>query len=150
MPGHPVHPLQPAQPTQPTPVADTAPRVAPAPVHPSVQSGRHSPDDPTGDVVRWAAFSCLLVPVVLVVYGGTFGGAAVATLGLVAVTAVCRVMLRWSEQGSRGAVAALTKGRTPASDRRRRHSRGGGGTHGGGRGGARRGCNSSRGARRGD
>ncbi|MFD0269216.1 hypothetical protein ACFVGY_21985 [Streptomyces sp. NPDC127106] len=161
MPGHPVHPVQPAQPTQPTPYADTTPHVTPAPVHPSVQSGRHAHDDPTGDVVRWAAFSCLLVPVVLVVYGTTFGGAAVATLGLVAVTAVCRVMLRWSEKGSRGAVAVLAEDRLPVPGRRRRHSRSGsgargrsgargGGHRGGGRSGARRGCNGSGGAPRRD
>ena len=53
-----------------------------------------------GDVVRWAAFSCVLVPVVLVVYGTSFGGAAGAALGLAAVTAVCRVLLRQSERGA--------------------------------------------------
>ncbi|MFD7626173.1 hypothetical protein ACFV7Q_08995 [Streptomyces sp. NPDC059851] len=149
MPGHPVHPVQPAQPTPPTPFADPAPRVSAAPVHSSVRSGKHSQDDPTGDVVRWAAFSCLLVPVVLVVYGTSFGGAAVATLGLVAVTAVCRVMLRASEKGGRGAVAVLAEDRRRSSrDRRRRHSRGGGGSRSGGRGGARHGCNGSRGTAR--
>ncbi|MFK0255624.1 hypothetical protein [Streptomyces sp. NPDC090445] len=158
MPGHPVHPVQPAQPTQPAPFAGTTPHVTPAPVHPSVQSGRHSHDDPTGDVVRWAAFSCLLVPVVLVVYGSTFGGAVVATLGLVAVTAVCRLMLRWSEKGSRGTVRVLAEDRLPASGRRRRHSRGGSGTRrggrsagrNGGRNGARHGCNGSGGTPRRD
>ncbi|MEU2392070.1 hypothetical protein [Streptomyces sp. NPDC007369] len=115
-----------------------------------MQSGRHSHDDPTGDVVRWAAFSCLLVPVVLVVYGSTFGGAAVATLGLVAVTAVCRVMLRWSEKGRRGALTVLAENRLPASGRRRRHSRGGSGTRGRGRTGARHGCNGSGGIPRRD
>ncbi|MEV4946005.1 hypothetical protein [Streptomyces sp. NPDC053755] len=53
-------------------------------------------------MVRWAAFCCVLVPVVLVVYGTSLGGAAGAALGLVAVTAVCRVLLRRSERGLRG------------------------------------------------
>jgi hypothetical protein len=139
VPGHPVHPVQPAQPTQPAPFAGTTPHVTPAPVHPFVQGGRHSHEDPAGDVVRWAAFSCLLVPVVLVVYGSTFGGAAVATLGLAAVTAVCRVMLRWSEKGSRGAARIPAEDGLPVTGRRRRHSRGGSGTRGGGRSGARHG-----------
>ncbi|MFG2878381.1 hypothetical protein ACGFYU_25825 [Streptomyces sp. NPDC048337] len=84
-------------------------------------SARRHQDDPAGDVVRWAAFSCLLVPVVLVVYGTSFGGAAVATLGLFAVTAACRVLLRYSE---RAAARVRAEERLP-SGRRRRHSRGG-------------------------
>ncbi|MEU3598510.1 hypothetical protein ABZ714_07220 [Streptomyces sp. NPDC006798] len=52
------------------------------------------------DVVRWAAFSCLLVPVVLVGYGASVGGAAAAALGLAAVTAACRVLLRRSERNA--------------------------------------------------
>ncbi|MGW7430118.1 hypothetical protein ACWGIN_11255 [Streptomyces sp. NPDC054861] len=59
------------------------------------------PGESAGDVVRWAAFCCVLVPVVLVVYGTSLGGAAGAALGLVAVTAVCRVLLRRSEHGLR-------------------------------------------------
>ncbi|MFI5616830.1 hypothetical protein [Streptomyces sp. NPDC051567] len=85
-------------------------------------------DDPAGDVVRWAAFSCLLVPVVLVVYGTSFGGAAVATLGLLAVTAACRAMLRHAERAQRAAA------REPArAVPRGRHAHGGthDGTHGG-------------------
>ncbi|MEW2415053.1 hypothetical protein AB0953_15200 [Streptomyces sp. NPDC046866] len=93
-------------------------------------------------MVRWAAFSCLLVPVVLVVYGTSFGGAAVATLGLVAVTAVCRAMLRRSEKAARSAVAVHARDRLPPPGRRRRHSRppGDAGSRGGG---GRRGCPSS-------
>ncbi|MFJ3965457.1 hypothetical protein OG444_14690 [Streptomyces sp. NBC_01232] len=73
--------------------------------------------------MRWAAFSCLLVPVVLVVYGTSFGGAAVATLGLLAVTAACRVLLRHSER-----TAARVRAQEPlAPAGRRRHSRGGAG-----------------------
>ncbi|MFB6835454.1 hypothetical protein [Streptomyces sp. NPDC056361] len=56
---------------------------------------------PADDVVRWAVFCCVLVPVVLVVYGTSLGGAAGAALGLVSVTAACRVLLRHSERGLR-------------------------------------------------
>lgn len=84
-------------------------------------------------MVRWAAFSCLLVPVVLVVYGTSYGGAAVATLGLLAVTAACRVLLRHSEKHERA--AARVRAERPAPSRRRRHSRGGAGN--------RRGCHGS-------
>ncbi|WP_037807239.1 hypothetical protein [Streptomyces sp. NRRL F-2580] len=99
-----------------------------------MQSAARAHDDPAGDVVRWAAFSCLLVPVVLVVYGTSFGGAAVATLGLLAVTAACRVLLRHSEKAERAAARVLAEERPPPS-RRRRHSRGGAGI--------RRGCHGS-------
>ncbi|MER7536461.1 hypothetical protein ABTX77_16990 [Streptomyces sp. NPDC097704] len=54
-----------------------------------------------GDVVRWAVFCCALVPVVLVLYGTSLGGAAGTALGLVAVTAACRLLLRRSERGLR-------------------------------------------------
>ncbi|MGW0394077.1 hypothetical protein ACWDYJ_24985 [Streptomyces sp. NPDC003042] len=84
--------------------------------------------------MRWAAFSCLLVPVVLVVYGTSYGGAAVATLGLAAVTAACRVLLRQSEKAQRAAVRVLAED-APASGHRGRHSRTGGGSH--------RGCHGS-------
>ncbi|MEV7196404.1 hypothetical protein AB0N81_32080 [Streptomyces sp. NPDC093510] len=75
------------------------------------------------DVVRWAAFSCVLVPVVLVVYGGSLAGAAGAALGLVAVTGVCRVLLRQSERGAARLLAEQNKGH------RGRHSRTGVGAH---------------------
>ncbi|MEV6571086.1 hypothetical protein [Streptomyces sp. NPDC051577] len=91
-------------------------------------------DDPAGDVVRWAAFSCLLVPVVLVVYGTSFGGAAVATLGLAAVTAACRVLLRHSEKAEWSATPAPAEDPFPPAPRGR-HSRGGAGSH--------RGCHAS-------
>jgi hypothetical protein len=58
--------------------------------------------DQAGDVVRWAVFCCVLVPVVLVAYGTSLGGAVGTALGLVSVTAVCRVLLRRSERGLRG------------------------------------------------
>ncbi|UUU44706.1 hypothetical protein JIW86_25720 [Streptomyces sp. NBC_00162] len=85
-------------------------------------------DDPAGDVVRWAAFSCLLVPVVLVVYGTSFGGAAVATLGLLAVTAACRVLLRYSERTERATARGPVEERLGSAPRGR-HSRGGSGGH---------------------
>ncbi|MFG2332191.1 hypothetical protein ACGFMM_21490 [Streptomyces sp. NPDC048604] len=53
---------------------------------------------PAGDVVRWAVFSCVLAPVVLLAYGTSLGGAAGTALGLAAVTAACRVLLRRSER----------------------------------------------------
>ncbi|MER5526915.1 hypothetical protein ABT075_20325 [Streptomyces sp. NPDC002677] len=58
----------------------------------------HSAQDSAGDVVRWAAFSCVLVPVVLLWYGTSLAGTAGTALGLAAVTAVCRYLLRRSER----------------------------------------------------
>lgn len=137
MPGHPVHPVQPAQPTQPVRFPDPGRRFDPAgrpSVHPSVPPSGRPHDDPAGDVVRWAAFSCLLVPVVLVVYGTSFGGAAVATLGLFAVTAACRTLLRRSEEAGRSLARVPAEDRLPAGARGR-HSRAGAGN--------RRGCGAS-------
>ncbi|MFH8463840.1 hypothetical protein [Streptomyces sp. NPDC017991] len=51
-------------------------------------------------MVRWAAFSCVLVPVVLVGYGTSLAGATGTALGLAAVTGACRVLLRRSERGA--------------------------------------------------
>ncbi|MFE9254725.1 hypothetical protein [Streptomyces sp. NPDC006879] len=84
--------------------------VQPSPTQPGVHSSASTHGDPAGDVVRWAAFSCVLVPVVLVVYGTSFGGAAVATLGLVVVTAVCRVLLRHSERTAARVIAEQAGG----------------------------------------
>ncbi|MER5931259.1 hypothetical protein [Streptomyces sp. NPDC002054] len=98
MSGRPVHPVQSAEPPAPP-----------------------AREDPAGDVVRWATFSCLLVPVVLVVYGTSLGGAVVATLGLAAVTAACRVMLRHAERMQRATARVLVH--------RGRHSRTGAGAH---------------------
>ncbi|MFI9046632.1 hypothetical protein [Streptomyces sp. NPDC053427] len=50
------------------------------------------------DVVRWGAFSCALVPFVLIMSGTPVGGAAGATAGLAAVTCACRALLRQSER----------------------------------------------------
>ncbi|MEG3628782.1 hypothetical protein [Streptomyces poriticola] len=58
------------------------------------------PRDEITDLVRWAAFSCLLVPVVLLWCGASVAGAAGAALGLAAVTAVCRLLLRRCEPGA--------------------------------------------------
>ncbi|GCB49128.1 hypothetical protein [Streptomyces sp. NL15-2K] len=79
------------------------------------------------DVVRWAIFSCVLVPVVLLWYGTSLAGATGTALGLAAVTAVCRILLRQSE---RGAARLLAEERAP---HRGRHHRTGTGAHRGGR-----------------
>ncbi|MFI2640299.1 hypothetical protein [Streptomyces sp. NPDC018610] len=80
-----------------------------------------------GDVVRWAAFSCVLVPVVLLWYGSSPARATGTALGLAAVAGACRVLLRQSERGA---------ARLRAEERvahRGRHQRTGTGTHRGGR-----------------
>nr|WP_053642314.1 MULTISPECIES: hypothetical protein [unclassified Streptomyces] len=69
------------------------------------EEGAEKGGQAAGDVVRWAVFCCALVPVVLVVYGTSPGGAAGAALGLVAVTAACRLLLRRSERGLRAETA---------------------------------------------
>ncbi|WP_406450358.1 hypothetical protein OG782_12685 [Streptomyces sp. NBC_00876] len=53
---------------------------------------------PATDVIRWAVFGCLLVPVVLLAHGDSAGGAATVALGLTAVTVACRVLLRRSSR----------------------------------------------------
>lgn len=70
------------------------------------RSGSHSgpcastpPVDTVSDVVRWAAFSCVLVPVILLWYGSSLAGAAGTALGLAAVTGACLLLLRQSERG---------------------------------------------------
>ncbi|MEU5953963.1 hypothetical protein [Streptomyces sp. NPDC047525] len=83
--------------------------------------------DSASDVVRWAAFSCVLVPVVLVGYGTSLAGAAGSALGLVAVTGVCRLLLRQSERGAARLVEEQSR------ERRGRHGRTGAGAHRGGR-----------------
>ena len=85
------------------------------------------PRDTATDVVRWAAFSCLLVPVVLLAYGTSLAGAAGTALGLAAVTGACQVLLRQSE---RGAARLAAEDRAP---HRGRHHRTGTGSHRGGR-----------------
>ncbi|MEU7109251.1 hypothetical protein ABZ951_30040 [Streptomyces sp. NPDC046215] len=79
------------------------------------------------DVVRWAAFSCVLVPVVLLMCGQSFGGAAGTAAGLVALTCACRALLRQSERSASRISAEQ------AIPHRGRHGRTGGGAHRGGR-----------------
>lgn len=95
---------------------------SPAPVPPEQPAG-----DTASDVIRWAVFSCVLVPVTLVWYGTSLAGAAGTALGLAAVTGVCRLLLRQSE---RGAARALAEKGVP---HRGRHGRSGAGAHRGGR-----------------
>nr|BFD84684.1 hypothetical protein StreXyl84_40850 [Streptomyces sp. Xyl84] len=83
--------------------------------------------DSAGDVVRWALFSCVLVPVVLLWHGTSPAGAVGTALGLAAVTGACRVLLRQSE---RGAARLRAEERAP---HRGRHQRTGTGAHRGGR-----------------
>lgn len=54
--------------------------------------------DPVSDVVRWGAFSCALVPLVLLVSGTSLAGALGAAAGLTVVTCACRALLRRSER----------------------------------------------------
>ncbi|MFF2777013.1 hypothetical protein ACFVU3_19135 [Streptomyces sp. NPDC058052] len=67
--------------------------------------------DPAGDVVRWAVFCCALVPLVLVAFGTSLGGAGGAALGLASVTAACRLLLRRAERGLRAEGAVGPGGR---------------------------------------
>ncbi|MEV0221727.1 hypothetical protein [Streptomyces sp. NPDC050704] len=89
------------------------------------------------DVVRWAAFSCVLVPVVLVGYGTSLAGAAGTALGLAAVTGACRVLLRRSERGAARLLAEERCVERPRAEERApyhgRHGRVGAGAHRGGR-----------------
>lgn len=98
---------------------------------PQPSSGKPATQDSVGDsvsdVVRWAAFSCALVPVVLVAYGTSLAGAAGTALALAAGTGVCRALLKRSER-----FAASTVSEKPAEKRtasRRRHVRGSTGAH---------------------
>lgn len=71
--------------------------------HPTSDRPRATPhprQESATDVVRWAAFSCVLVPVVLLWYGSSLAGAAGTAFGLAAVTAVCRLLLHRSERGA--------------------------------------------------
>ncbi|MBC7270303.1 MAG: hypothetical protein H5T76_16620 [Streptomyces sp.] len=94
-----------------------------------MRSARPTPDTTSG-VIGWAAFACVLVPVVLVAFGTSLAGAAGTALGLAAVTAACRVLLRRSERCAARERAAESAGpprgrhhRSPAGTRRAgRHS----------------------------
>ncbi|GHB70623.1 hypothetical protein ACPESV_28015 [Streptomyces umbrinus] len=76
------------------------PSTAPQPPSRTPAARSAATQDTVSDVVRWAAFSCVLVPVVLVGYGASLAGAAGTALGLAAVTGACRVLLRRSERGA--------------------------------------------------
>ncbi|MGW1891566.1 hypothetical protein ACWCP6_15105 [Streptomyces sp. NPDC002004] len=69
-----------------------APRTGPA-----AASGVR-PRTPVSEVVRWGAFGCAVVPVILICSGASAAGVIGVTLGLAAATAVCRVLLRESER----------------------------------------------------
>jgi hypothetical protein len=111
---------------RPRPEAPPAPETRGEPPRPAAPG-----QDSVTAVVRWAAFSCVLVPVVLLWYGTSLAGAVGAALGLAAVTAVCRALLRQSE---RGAAQELAQERAPHRGRRHRTGTGAhrGGRHSGG------------------
>ncbi|NYE40982.1 hypothetical protein [Streptomyces fulvorobeus] len=52
--------------------------------------------------VHWGPFCCLLVPAALAGYGTWFGSPGSWALGLAAVTAACRLLLRRREHASTG------------------------------------------------
>ncbi|HZG04816.1 MAG TPA: hypothetical protein VE546_14795 [Streptomyces sp.] len=80
-----------------------------------------------GEVVRWAAFGCVLVPLVLLACGRPLGAAAATAAGLALVTAVCHALLRHCER------AAARSAGEQAGPHRGRHGRTGTGAHRGGR-----------------
>nr|WP_237532173.1 hypothetical protein [Streptomyces sp. SID8352] len=63
-------------------------------------AGRRVPSARYGatDAVRWAAFSCFLIPVALLWYGASLAGTAGTAVGLAAVTGACRLLLRRAER----------------------------------------------------
>ncbi|MGH3324027.1 MAG: hypothetical protein ACRDOV_06320 [Streptomyces sp.] len=84
------------------------------------------------EIVRWGVFSCVLVPVVLLICGCSPGSAFATAGGLAAVTAACRALLRQSERAcAQHTYARFTPDRP--GPHRGRHSRTGTGTHRGGR-----------------
>ncbi|SDO36646.1 hypothetical protein SAMN04487981_110130 [Streptomyces sp. cf386] len=101
-------------------------------------TGPRTTFEDSATVVRWAVFCCVLVPVVLLWYGTSLAGATGTALGLAAVTAVCRVLLRESERGAarmRDDAARMKDEERagPVPSRRGRHHRTGTGAHRGGR-----------------
>ncbi len=108
----------------------SGPRTVPAaPEHrpsPERDVGAGAADDSVSEVIRWSAFSCVVVPVVLLWYGTSLAGATGTALGLAAVTGVCRVLLRQSERG-----AARMRGEERAPHRGRHHRTGTGARRGG-------------------
>lgn len=88
--------------------------------------GRGPGCDPVAEVIRWSAFGCAVVPAVLLLCGSPLSGAVGAAVGLAAVTAASRSLLRYYERAARLGAGA-------ASPHRGRHGRTGIGTHRGGR-----------------
>lgn len=84
----------------------------PTPTRPPSEPSPAPAYDPAGEMIRWAVFSCLLVPAVLVVYGTSVGNAVLWALGLVCVTTACRILLRRSERATvHGGEGAHRRGR---------------------------------------
>ncbi|MGW2208185.1 hypothetical protein [Streptomyces sp. NPDC001781] len=77
-----------------------APRSAPGP-------------DTAGEVIGWAVFACLLVPVVLLWCGTAPVTAVGAGLGLAGVTLACRTLLRRSVREAGRGVADHSGSTTP-------------------------------------
>ncbi|MFD0315194.1 hypothetical protein [Streptomyces flavalbus] len=109
---------------------------------PAPRPAPHATPDSTSGVIGWAAFACVLVPVVLLVYGTSLAGAAGTALGLAAVTAVCRLLLRRSER-----CAARQPAEAPPPGPRGRHHRSGAGADRAGTGANRGGTGARRGGR---
>lgn len=106
----------------------TAPEHRPPPER---DAGAGARGDGVREVIRWSAFSCAVVPAVLLWYGTSPSGAAGTALGLAAVTGVCRALLRRSERG-----AARMRGKRRAPHRGRHHGTGTGAHRGSRRPGA--------------
>lgn len=100
------------------------PHSASTPVRHSASTPARPSRSPAPGVAGWAAFSCVLVPVALVVCGTSLGGAAGAALGLVAVSGVCRMLLRRSERSTASLLAEQNAKRSESS------APGAGGSHG--------------------
>ncbi|MER7054674.1 hypothetical protein [Streptomyces sp. NPDC000351] len=113
-------PHQPAEPPSGTPRTPRDPAAPAAPAAPDGPEPTAPLRDGVTDLVRWAAFSCFLVPVVLLWYGTSFAGTAGTALGLAAVTGACRLLLRRSE---RGAARPAGDHRTGRAGRRHRAGR---------------------------
>ncbi|WP_349239680.1 hypothetical protein [Streptomyces sp. CC208A] len=103
-------PSTPSSPVSASPVPSARSRRrarVPGPAAPAApgtgESARAEPEPAggAGDVVRWAVFCCVLVPLVLVAFGTSLGGAGGTALGLASVTAACRLLLRRAERGLR-------------------------------------------------
>lgn len=103
-----------------------------APGRPHIPSPARAPvqapaSDAVSEVIRWAGFSCAVVPVVLLLCGLPFGAALGAAAGLAAVTAASHALLRHSER------TAARLDADGVSPHRGRHGRTGIGAHRGGR-----------------